>query len=107
MEPTDIETPVQKYFKIQDLGILVANLVNTALLLASIICLAYLIWGGLDWITSQGEKAQYEEARNKITYALLGLGIVAVSWLIWQLAIYFLGIGEVVDGQVIFRLGLD
>lgn len=105
MEPTDIETPVQRYFKIQDVGVLIANLVNAALLVASLICFVFIIWGGLDWITSQGDKAQYEEARNKITYALIGLGITAGGWLLWQLTIYFLGIGEVSGGRTIFRFG--
>jgi len=101
MNPTNIETPASQYFKIQDIGVFIANLVNVALVIASLICLVFLIWGGIDWITSQGDKAKYEEARNKITYALIGLGITAAVWLVWQLALYFLGIGEVSGGRVI------
>lgn len=101
MNPTNIETPASQYFKIQDLGTFIANLVNVALVAASLICLAFLVWGGIDWISSQGDKTKYEEARNKITHALLGLAITAAVWLIWLLVLYFLGIGEVSGGRVI------
>lgn len=104
---TDINTAVkeQGHFKITDIGTLVVNMVNAALIAASIASLVYLIWGGIDWITSGGDKTKYEEARNKITYALFGLGVTAGSWLLWQLAIYFLGIGEFTSDRegVIFK----
>ena len=64
----------------------------------------YLIWGAIDWITSGGDKAKYESARNKITYALIGLAIMAFVWLIWRMVIYFLGIGIVSKGQVELNL---
>ena len=35
---------------------------------------------GISWITSQGDKAAVEKARNQITYAAIGLLIVAASW---------------------------
>ena len=76
------------------MGTLIVNLVNVALIAATIACLGYLILGGISWITSGGDKTKYEEARNKITYALIGLAITALSWLLWQLAVYFLGIAQ-------------
>lgn len=77
-----------------DLGVFISKTVETALLVASVLVLAYLIWGGLDWIMSSGDKTKYESARNKITAALIGLAIVAAAWAIWLLVNYFFGIDK-------------
>ena len=107
MGPTNIETPAEGFFKIHQAGTMIVNLINAALVGAAILCLAFIIWGGIDWVMSGGDKAKYEEARNKITAALIGLAVTALAWLLWRLAIYFLGIGQTTDGQIIFRFGFD
>ncbi len=53
----------------------------------------YLIWGGIDWITSGGDKGKTEGARNKITAAVIGLIVLAAAYAILQIAFGFLGIG--------------
>lgn len=45
---------------------------------ATILALFFLIFGGIQWIMSQGDKTKVEGARKKITYAIIGL-IVAFS----------------------------
>jgi len=81
-------------FEITNVGTMVSAIVKLALGVGTILTLAYLIWGGIDWITSSGDKAQYEEARNKITHAVIGLTILACSWAIWQLLLKFFGLGK-------------
>lgn len=100
---TDIETQANNYFAIKDLGIFIKNIINLSLLIASIMFFAFLIWGGIDWISSGGDKTKYEAARNKITHALIGLGITALAWLFWNLAVHFLGIGVSNNGHLIFH----
>jgi len=102
---TDIDTRAKEIFEIKKVGPLLKNLLGVGVIGGAIIAFAYLIWGAIDWISSQGDKQKYESARNKITHALLGLVIIAAVWLIWRLAIYFLGIGVVEQGQVKLRLG--
>ena len=51
-----------------------------------------LVWGGIQWIMSGGDKAKTEEARNRITAALVGLAIVASAWAIMKLVEYFFGL---------------
>ena len=99
------EVKAKNAFEITDIGILLKNSLNVGLIIAAILAFAYLIWGAIDWITSEGDKQKYESSRNKITHALMGLAIMALVWLIWRLTIYFLGIGEITDGKVIFKLG--
>jgi Type IV secretion system pilin len=79
-------------------GSLITAGIQMAMLLAALITFIFLIWGGLQWITSGGDKAKYEEARNRITAALVGLAIVAASWAIMLIVEQFFGI-EVISGE--------
>lgn len=71
---------------------LVSSIASLALILAALLAFLYLIWGGISWITSGGDKAKTEEARNRITAALVGLVLVAASWAIIALVQEFIGI---------------
>lgn len=74
------------------LASIIASLINGAILLSAIAVLLYLILGGFQWLTSSGEKTKTEEARNKITAAIIGLLIVLASWAIYNLILQFFGI---------------
>ncbi len=67
------------------IGTLISTVVNAAIILAAILAFVYLIWGGVQWITSGGDKGSLEEARGRITNAIVGLVIVAASWAIFGL----------------------
>jgi hypothetical protein len=71
---------------------LVQSLITLAMVLAAIVAFAFLIYGGIVWITSGGDKAKTESARNTITAALVGLLIVFGAWAIIQLMQMFFGI---------------
>jgi len=75
-----------------NLGSLVGGAVGLVIIFALIIAFFFLIIGGIKWITSGGDKAQVEEARNQITNALIGLAIVAAAWAIMKLIGFFFGI---------------
>ena len=81
-------------FEITNVGTLIGNLIRIALPIGALLALGYLIWGGIDWITSEGDKTQYQEARKKITHALIGLAILACTWAFWLLALKFFGISR-------------
>ncbi len=59
-----------------------ANIVRwgttTFLIVTIILAIYFLIWGGISWITSGGDKARLEAARKRIIFAIIGL-IVAFS----------------------------
>ena len=78
--------------KITDLGTLISAAVGSIMIIASLIAFVYLILGGIQWITSGGDKAAMEAARNKITHAIVGLIIVGAAWAIMALVQNFLGI---------------
>lgn len=83
----------------QELGIFVTRLVEVAMIAGAILLLVFLIWGAIDWISSEGNQEKYENARKKITHALLGMAILASVWALWQLANYFLGIDRIFSSR--------
>ena len=76
---------------------LITDLVNIAFVIAIILVFFYLIWGGIQWITSGGEKGKTEEARNKITAAVIGLIVLAAAYAILTLTLQLLGYTDLQD----------
>jgi len=87
-----ISVPKPPQFKIEDLGLFVSRAINIALMIAAILVFVYLVWGGIQWITSGGDKGKTEEARSRITAALIGLAVVAAAWAVMLLVQYFFGL---------------
>ncbi len=80
-----------------DFGNMFTSLVNVVMVVAALLVFAYMIWGGVEWITSGGDKGKAESARNKLTAAIIGLVIVAASYAIVNLVVQFLGFGNFQD----------
>jgi len=74
-----------------NLGTLIGNFIGVAIIVAALMTLIYLIWGGFEWISSGGDKAGLEKARSRITNAFIGLVLVILAWAIISLAGKFLG----------------
>jgi hypothetical protein len=53
-----------------------------------------LIQGGLQWISSGGDKSAVEAARNRIMNAVLGLFITFAVWGIYLIILRFLGLSQ-------------
>lgn len=96
-----IGVPQPEGMKITDIGLLISRTVSVALMVAAIAVFAFLVWGGIQWITSGGDKAKVEEARSRITNALIGLAIVAAAWAIMNLVSYFFGVDVLGPGATI------
>ena len=94
-----LSVPKPPGFNIEDLGLLISNAIGIALIIAGILVFAFLVMGGIQWITSGGDKSKTEEARNRITAALIGLAIVAAAWAVMQLVSYFFGI-DITSGTI-------
>lgn len=75
-----------------NIGTAIGNLVIFIYIIAVIAALLYLLWGGLKWLTSGGDKTSVQAAREHITAAIIGLVIIFLSYLILSLiAKFFLG----------------
>lgn len=73
-------------------GNFLSSIVSLLLLVSLVATFLYLVLGGIQWITSGGDKTQLENARNRITNAIIGLVVVASAWAIWLLIGKFFGI---------------
>lgn len=73
---------------------LIQGVLSFVMIIAALLVFFYLILGGIEWITSGGDKTKTEGARNKITAAVIGLIVLAASYAILTLALNFLGFGD-------------
>lgn len=78
--------------KITDFGKLLGAVIGAGLALATIAAFFFLLWGGIQWITSGGDKAGVEAAQHRIQAALLGLLIVFSIWALFTVVGNFIGI---------------
>jgi cytochrome bd-type quinol oxidase subunit 2 len=76
----------------QNIGLTIRNIVVFLIIIAVIIALVYLLYGGIKWITSKGEKTEVEAARNHIMAAILGLVVVFLALFILTIVLSAFGI---------------
>ncbi len=86
------EANKNEFFGFTCIGHLVSNLVAAGFIASGVIVFAMLVWGGIDFLSSGGDKTKIADAQKRISAAVIGLAIVASSWAIYQLLIYFFGI---------------
>ncbi len=60
----------------------IGNGITIMLVLVAILSLIYLVWGGVQWTQSGGDKGKLQAARQKITYALIGLIVAFLAFFI-------------------------
>lgn len=72
------------------IGTLVKNVISLFFVFGGIATLLYFVWGAFDWIVSGGDKEKVAGARKKMTNAIIGLVLLALSYFIVGL------VGEVV-----------
>jgi len=65
-----------------DIKVVLANIIIWILGLSGGIAVLFLILGGLQYITSSGNKDKAEQAKQTILYAVIGLIVIALSFVI-------------------------
>ncbi len=76
----------------RSIGQLVGFIVTIAFVIAVLVALLFLVWGGIKWITSGGDKAGVEAARNQIIAAVIGLIVVFLAFFILNLVLQLFGL---------------
>ncbi|MGB9911496.1 MAG: hypothetical protein ACPLKP_02720 [Microgenomates group bacterium] len=71
---------------------LVSALIRLILIIAALVAFAFLVLGGIKWITSGGDKEATAKAQGTITAALIGLVIVFAAWAIIRLIEVFFNV---------------
>lgn len=81
----------------QDIGGVINAVLSFVMVIAALLVLLYMVWGGIEWISSGGDKGKTESARNKITAAVIGLIILAASYAVFTLVLRFIGFEDSAD----------
>ena len=81
----------------QDLGTVIQNVLNIIFVISALAVLFMLLYGAFQWITSGGEKEAVAKARGRITHALIGLTVLALSYFIVRVAGSIVGIDVLGD----------
>jgi amino acid transporter len=87
--PTGLEIPLCA-ISAAGVGPIIQGVVVLIVIVAVIIALIYLLYGGIKWIMSKGDKTEVESARNHITAAITGLIVVFLAiFIIFLIATLF------------------
>lgn len=77
-----------------DIASIINNVVPFVMSLAGIILFFVLMWGGLDYVTSQGLPEKLKSANAKISAGVIGFVLLVLSFLITRILAYIFGIGQ-------------
>ena len=83
---------------------IIPTFINIGLVIGVIGFVFILILGGINWITSAGDKGKVEGARSKITQALTGLAVLAVPAELDALSLDGAGYEGAADSDSLFVL---
>lgn len=93
---------------LNDIENTVANVISVVVGLGFIAALVLLIMTGIKYLISGGEPKAIQAAHLTLTFALLGVALLAISWLILQLIANFTGVDVTVfDIKSLCKLGTD
>ena len=80
-----------------NIGGVLSNFVLFLFIVAALIALFFLSWGGIKWILSGGDKAKVDAARSTIVGALIGLALVFGAYFLLNI-IFNIFLGQGVGG---------
>lgn len=64
------------------LAFYIATLWRTVVVVGGLAFIIYLVWGGIEYLTSGGDKAKIADAQSKITSSVIGIAILVASYAI-------------------------
>lgn len=69
-----------------DLASLLSPLLNIAFYIATFLTFYFLVWGAFHYLMAQGKKEELQKATARITWALIGLAVILMAYLIAKFA---------------------
>lgn len=69
-----------------------SRIAGAVMVVAVLMLLIYLLWGGISWISAGGESSKVQAARDRMTQAVIGIIVLAASTAIFMLVQNFLGV---------------
>jgi hypothetical protein len=74
------------------LGGVLRNGLTYFLIFAIVLCLISITWSGVQWASASGDKEKISRARGRITWSIVGLVIVSLTFFILSLVGYFFNV---------------
>jgi|SRR6185369_2107598 len=72
-----------------DLQEIFSNAILIFIIVGTFLLVIYIVWAGIQWITSGGDKAKLTAARGRLTWAIVGLVVIFSSFFIMNAIGYF------------------
>lgn len=79
---------------------LIPRLINLMLFIVGILAIVFLIFGGIRYVISGGDKSKVDAAKNTILYAIVGLIVAILGYAIVNWVIGVVGTGGTSSGVV-------
>jgi hypothetical protein len=76
------------------------NIIRAALALGGIALFIMIIIGGFTYLSSSGDSKKAESAKNTVTYAILGVVLLALAYLILRLIASFTGVNAILNFDI-------
>ena len=84
----------------QSIGSIISFLISFIIVIAFLAALLFIVIGAFQWITSGGDKQKVADARNHIIAAVIGLVVIALSFVIINVVISALGLGSLTSLKI-------
>lgn len=88
----------------EGINIFLATAIQLIYLLAAIFFIFMILMGAFQWITSGGEKENVAKARGRITHAIIGITLLALSFLMIAVIGQILGFNHLFYLQGLFSV---
>jgi len=74
------------------LGPLITAIIGVLILIGVVLSLMFMLYGGLYWVQSKGDKETLDRARRIILYSIIGLIVMSLSFVIVTVVSQALGV---------------
>lgn len=93
-EPIEVQAPkgIPSLDSSDSLGKIIGWGIDILLVVVVLLSFAFIIWGALNWITSEGDKTKVESARKTIIFAVVGLVVSFLAFFVINIAGSLFGI---------------
>lgn len=83
--------------KLSCIPVVINNVINAALVFSGVIALILIIYSGIKYITSRGDQTAIESAKKTLTYAIIGLIVIFLSFFIVNLISTLTGVTQIAN----------
>ena len=87
----EIDTVFTPAGRFADFGALATTIVTILISFAGAISLIYIVMAGIKFVTSSGDEKKLASASSSLTYAIIGLAVTILAFVILQIVQYFIG----------------